>query len=306
MIIDTLVIGSGPAGYTAALYSLRAGTSTALLTGNMIGGLLTTTSIVENYPGFIDGIDGNLLMQNMESQCEKFGLIKVYDTVISVDYDTYPYKVKLESEDIIEAKTIIIAAGASHKKLGIETEETYANRGVSYCATCDGFFFAGKDVVVIGGGDSACEEATHLSHMCNSVTMLVRGDKMRASQVMIERVSSNDKIKILYNQEVKEFYGDDKGLKGIITKDNTNIEVSGVFIAIGHIPNSKPFYGTGSITIETDTNGYICTTDTKTCVDGVYAAGDIQDSKYRQAITSAASGCIASINSKEFLTKNNK
>lgn len=303
-VIDVLVIGSGPAGYTAALYAIRSGLNVKIISGNLIGGLLTTTTVVENYPGFENGIDGNLLVSNMKKQVENLGVDIIYDYVNYINYDKFPYQIHLESDNIIVAKTIIIASGASHKKLNIKTEKIFENRGISYCATCDGFFYKNKDVIVIGGGDSACEEAIFLSNICNKVYMLIRGNSMKASNIMKQRVLSNDKIEILYNEEVDEFVGDENSEKlvSIKTKSNKYINISAAFIAIGHTPNSLNMIGIGSVKLDIDSNGYIITNDTITNIKGVYAAGDVQDYKYRQAITSAASGCISALNAKGYIS----
>ncbi|MGI6718582.1 MAG: thioredoxin-disulfide reductase [Bacteroidales bacterium] len=302
-----LIIGSGPAGYTAGIYASRANLSPILYTGMQMGGQLTTTTKIENFPGFPNGIDGNMLMNNMEEQARNLGTDIRFGSIEKVDFSERPFKVYPEDGSVIEAETVIIATGASAKYLGMESESKYKGKGVSACATCDGFFYKGKDVAVIGGGDTAVEDATYLATLCNKVYLIHRRDELRASKAMQERIKGNDKIEILWSHTPKEFLGDESGLTGMLLnnlKENneTKINVSGAFVAIGHHPNTEVF----ADFIDLDQQNYIATIPgtTKTNIEGVFAAGDVQDPKFRQAITAAASGCMAALEVEKFLLNN--
>ena len=305
--IKCLIIGGGPAGYTAALYASRASLSPVLYEGMEPGGQLTTTTIVENYPGFKDGVDANSLMDQMREQALRFDADIRRGAVTSVDLSSRPFHIVIDETDEIEAQTLIIATGATARYLGLPSEEKFRGFGVSACATCDGFFYRKKDVAVVGGGDSACEEATYLSNLCNKVYMIVRRDVFRASIAMQEKVKHTPNIEILWNCNVQEVLGDESGVTGarLIRKDGKvfDIKVDGFFLAIEHHPNSELF----SKWIDTDENGYIITDGktSKTNVEGVFAAGDVQDPRYRQAVTAAASGCRAALDVEKFLVENN-
>lgn len=301
-----LIIGSGPAGYTAAVYAGRANLSPIQYSGLQPGGQLTTTSIVENFPGFPDGIDANQLMMDMRQQAEKFGA-DVRDGVITdVDFSQKPYVATLDNGDKIAAETIIIATGASAKYLGLADEQKYSGQGVSACATCDGFFYRKKVVAVVGGGDTACEEATYLSGLANKVYMIVRKPYLRATEIMKKRVEENPKIEILYETNTLGLYGDN-GLegahlvwrKGESDEKKYDLPIDGFFLAIGHKPNTDIFRGK----LDMDAVGYIRTEgDTpRTSVEGVFAAGDCADPTYRQAIVAAGSGCKAAIEVERYL-----
>ncbi len=301
--IKCLIIGGGPAGYTAAIYASRAGLSPVVYEGPEPGGQLTTTTIVENFPGFPEGIDANQLMAGMRSQALRFGADIRNGRVTSVDFTTKPYKIEIDSEKVVSAKAVIIATGAAARYLGLPSEQKFRGMGVSACATCDGFFYRRKDVAVVGGGDTACEEATYLASICNKVYMIVRRDVLRASQAMQDRVKNTPNIEILWNCNTQEVLGDDSGVTGarLLKKDGTvfDIRIDGFFLAIGHHPNSDLFKGY----VETDENGYIITEgkSARTAVEGVFAAGDVQDPSYRQAITAAASGCKAALEAEKYL-----
>ena len=301
-----LIIGSGPAGYTAAVYAGRANLSPIQFSGLQPGGQLTTTSIVENFPGFPDGIDANQLMMDMRQQAEKFGA-DVRDGVITdVDFSQKPYVATVDNGDKIAAETIIIATGASAKYLGLADEQKYSGQGVSACATCDGFFYRKKVVAVVGGGDTACEEATYLSGLANKVYMIVRKPYLRATEIMKKRVEENPKIEILYETNTLGLYGDN-GLegahlvwrKGEANEKKYDLPIDGFFLAIGHKPNTDIFRGK----LDMDAVGYIRTEgDTpRTSVEGVFAAGDCADPTYRQAIVAAGSGCKAAIEVERYL-----
>lgn len=301
--IRCLIIGGGPAGYTAAIYASRAGLNPVLYEGMEPGGQLTTTTVVENFPGFPQGVDANQLMADMRAQAVRFGADIRRGTITSVDFSERPFRLTVDGETIIEAMAVIIATGAAAKYLGLPSERQFRGQGVSACATCDGFFYRKKDVAVVGGGDTACEEATYLANICNKVYMIVRRDVFRASQAMRDRVMNTPNIEILWNCNTREVLGDDSGVTGvrIERKDGKvfDIKVDGFFLAIGHHPNSDVF----KEFIKTDENGYILT-DGKSCrtnVDGVFAAGDVQDPSFRQAITAAASGCKAALEVEKFL-----
>ena len=301
--IKCLIIGGGPAGYTAAIYASRANMSPILYEGMEPGGQLTTTTIVENYPGFEKGVDANALMVSMREQAKHFGTEIRRGVITSVDLSKRPFLVQTDGKDEIEAQTLIIATGANAKYLGLPSEQKFRGSGVSACATCDGFFYRGKDVAVVGGGDTACEEATYLASLCKKVYMIVRRDVFRASNAMQERVKNTPNIEILWNCNTEEVLGDASGVTGVrLIKKNGerfDISVDGFFLAIGHHPNSDLF----KEWLKTDENGYIITEadSSKTCIDGVFAAGDVQDPHYRQAITAAASGCRAALDAEKFL-----
>lgn len=305
--INCLIIGSGPAGYTAAIYAARANLNPVLYTGQQPGGQLTTTSDVENYPGYPQGITGPIMMEDFQKQAERFGTKVKYELISKVDFTGPVHKVWTESGVEIHADTVIIATGASAKWLGLEREQQLAleGKGVSACAVCDGFFYRGKDVVVVGGGDTAAEEASYLSKLCKKVHLLVRRDEMRASKIMQERVIKTPNIEIHWNTEAIEIVGAD-GVEGIRVKNNkTNITqllaVQGFFVAIGHQPNTDIFKGW----LDMDQVGYIKTIpgSTRTNVEGVFASGDAQDSIYRQAVTAAGTGCMAALDAERYLAE---
>ena len=302
--VKVLIIGSGPAGYTAAIYAARAGMNPVLYTGGQPGGQLTTTNDVENFPGYPDGINGPQMMIDLQKQAERFGTKISYGMVTAVDFSSYPYKVVVDEKDEIIAESIIIATGASAKYLGIPSEQTYNNRGVSACAVCDGYFYRGKDVAVVGAGDSAAEEATYLSKLVTKVHLIVRRDEMRASKIMQQRVLNTPNIEIHWNTETDEILGDDSGVTGVRILNNKTgekkvIPVQGFFLAIGHKPNTDIFKGS----IDMDETGYILVQpgSTKTNVEGVFAVGDAADRIYRQAITAAGTGCMGALDAEKFL-----
>lgn len=298
---NVIIIGSGPAGYTAGLYASRAGLNPLMITGRKIGGQLTDTNDVENYPGYRESVTGIEMMENFKHQAVKFGT-KIEEAHIEyVDLSEYPYVVKDHRGVTYETKSIIISTGAETKWLGIESETKFRGLGVSSCATCDGFFYKDQDVIVVGGGDTACEEALYLSNICRSVIVLVRKNIMKASNIMQERVFSNGKIKVHYNTEIDEILGDDTGVTGVKTKNGDSFKCTGVFVAIGHKPATDLFKGV----IELDGDGYIITKpkSTETNIDGIFACGDVQDKKYRQAITAAGTGCMSALDAERFLQK---
>ena len=299
-IYDCIIIGSGPSGYTAGIYTKRAGLDVLMITGNVPGGQLTTTTEVENFPGFINGIDGNSLMDNMKQQSERFGLEIVIDSVTSVNFDNQPFIINTIN-NTYETKSVIISTGSSAKYLGLESENHYLSNGggVSTCATCDGFFYKDKNVVIVGAGDTACEEAIYLSKICNRVTLLVRSDKFKASTIMVDKVKTISNIDIKYNTEITEILGDGNVVSGVSTNNNETIDCDGVFIAIGHTPNSGVFKDY----INVDEEGYIIRYDgsTKTNIEGVFSSGDVSDKRYKQAITAAGSGCMAAMDLERFL-----
>jgi thioredoxin reductase (NADPH) len=302
--VSILIIGSGPAGYTAAIYAARANMKPLLYQGIQPGGQLTITTDVENYPGFPDGIQGPEMMVNFEKQAARMGTDIRYGLATKVDFSGDVKRVSIDDEKIIEADAVIISTGASAKWLGIPSEEKFNGFGVSACAVCDGFFFKGKEVAIVGAGDTAAEEAHYLSKMCTTVHMIVRKDQMRASKVMQDRVLNTPNIKVYFNSETDEILGD-KTVNAVRiknTKTNTlhEIPVSAFFVAIGHNPNSSIF----SEFIHTDETGYILTEPgtTKTNVPGVFASGDVQDKNYRQAVTAAGSGCMAALDAERYLT----
>jgi thioredoxin reductase (NADPH) len=299
-----LIIGSGPAGYTAAIYAARAGMKPILYQGVQPGGQLTITTDVENYPGFPDGIMGPQMMMDFEKQAARMGTDIRWGTVSKVDLSTYPYKVEVDEETTLEAESVIISTGASAKWLGIESETRLNGKGVSACAVCDGFFFKGKKVGIVGAGDTACEEALYLSKICSEVHMVVRKNEMRASEIMQERVKATANIKIYWNSNTDEILGEDKvsGVRIINneTSETQEIELSAYFIAIGHSPNSSLFTGV----LDMDETGYLITTPgtSKTNIEGVFACGDVQDKNYRQAVTAAGSGCMAALDAERYLS----
>lgn len=301
--VHCLIIGSGPAGYTAAIYASRAGLNPVLYQGIQPGGQLTITTEVENYPGYPEGIQGPDMMVNFENQARRMGTDIRYGLATKVDFSVRPLKVEIDEEKWIEADSVIISTGASAKWLGLESEQRLNGYGVSACAVCDGFFFKGKEVAIIGAGDTAAEEALYLSKICSVVHMIVRRGEMRASKVMQERVLNTPNIKVNWNSETDEILGDKKveavRIKNNLTGATTEIPVSAFFVAIGHQPNSGIFKGW----IDMDEAGYIKTIpgSSKTNIEGVFASGDVQDKIYRQAVTAAGSGCMAALDAERYL-----
>ena len=304
--IKCLIIGSGPAGYTAAIYAARADMKPVMYTGMQMGGQLTTTTEVDNFPGYANGTDGTAMMEDLKKQAERFGTEVRFGLVTKVDLNKEVggvHTITVDESKIIEAETVIISTGATAKYLGLESEQRLIGGGVSACATCDGFFYKGQDVIVVGAGDTAAEEATYLANICSKVTILVRKDYMRASKAMQHRVNKTENIEVLYNTEIDEVLGDKvvEGVRAINnqTKETTDIKVTGVFIAIGHKPNSDLFKGV----LDMDETGYLITKgkSTKTNLPGVFAAGDIQDKEYRQAVTAAGTGCMAALDAERYL-----
>jgi len=296
-------VGSGPAGYTAAIYASRAGLEPVLYTGPEPGGQLMITNDVENFPGYPDGIMGPQMMEDLKKQAIRFGTDVRFGMVTSVDFSGFPLKARINDEFDIEASTVIISTGASAKWLGLESEQRLNGKGVSACAVCDGFFFRGQDVIIVGAGDTACEEATYLSKLCRKVTMLVRKGEMRASTIMQNRVLNTPNIEVMWNTDTLEILGDE-GVEGARVKNNvtgevTEIVATGFFVAIGHKPNTDIFKGI----LDMDENGYIHTDkiSTRTNVEGVFACGDAQDHIYRQAITAAGTGCMAALDAERYL-----
>ena len=301
--IKCLIIGSGPAGYTAAIYTSRANLRPVLYEGIEPGGQLTTTTDVENFPGYPDGVSGQQMMADMRRQAERFGADIRIGTVTSADLSSRPFHVVIDGTTQIKAETLIIATGASAKYLGLPSETKFRGMGVSACATCDGFFYRKKDVAVVGGGDTACEEATYLASICRKVYMIVRKPHLRASKAMQERVFNTTNIEVMFNHNTAEVLGDESGVTGALLRRNDGterkIDISGFFLAIGHHPNTELF--ADQLTL--DAEGYIKTEagTSKTNIEGVFAAGDVRDPHYRQAITAAASGCIAAIDCERFI-----
>ncbi len=304
--IKCLIIGSGPAGYTAAIYAARADMKPVMYTGMQMGGQLTTTTEVDNFPGYPNGTDGTAMMEDLKNQAERFGTEVRFGMVTKVDFSTEVggiHKVVVDETTELEAETVIISTGATAKYLGLESEQRLIGGGVSACATCDGFFYKGQDVVVVGAGDTAAEEATYLANICSKVTMLVRKDYMRASKAMQHRVNKTENIEVLFNTEIDEVLGDNvvEGVRAVNnqTGDKHDIPVTGVFIAIGHTPNTELFKGV----LTMDETGYLITDgkSTKTNVPGVFAAGDVQDKEYRQAVTAAGTGCMAALDAERYL-----
>ena len=300
---DVVIIGAGPAGYTAGIYCSRARHNTLLISGILPGGQLMNTTDVENYPGFSDGIMGPDLMTVMRKQTEKMGTKIIDDEVTSVDFKTNPLKVKTASEEF-EARTVIVCTGANPRKIGLDGEQTFAGKGVSYCATCDGAFFKDQELIVVGGGDSAMEEATFLTKFASTVHIVHRREEFRASKIMQERALANEKIKVHFNCTVKDIQGDQKFRKVILNNTKTNedeiLDAGGLFVAIGHEPNSKMFQNQ----LELDENGYvIIKNNTETSIPGVFCAGDVHDHRYRQAVTAAGFGCMAAIDVDKYLAE---
>lgn len=304
--IKCLIIGSGPAGYTAAIYASRADLHPVMYTGMQPGGQLTTTTEVDNFPGYPDGTDGNAMMIDLQNQAERFGTEVRFGMVTSIELSKKIggiHKVIVDNKTEIEAETVIISTGATAKYLGLESEQRLIGGGVSACATCDGFFYKGQDVVVVGAGDTAAEEATYLANICKKVTLLVRKDYMRASKAMQNRVNKTQNITVLYHTEIDEVLGETvvEGVRVINnqTKEAKVIDVTGVFIAIGHTPNTNLFKGV----LDMDEVGYLITEgkSTKTNLPGVFACGDVQDKEYRQAVTAAGTGCMAALDSERYL-----
>ena len=302
--VHLLIIGSGPAGYTAAIYAARANLKPVLYQGIQPGGQLTITTEVENYPGYPDGIQGPEMMVHFEKQAVRMGADVRYGIASSVDFSTRPFEVWIDEEKLIEADAVIISTGASAKWLGLPSEQRLNGYGVSACAVCDGFFFRGKEVAIVGAGDTAAEEALYLSKLCTRVHMLVRKDTMRASKIMQQRVLQTPNIKVYWNTETEEILGESK-VEAVRIKNNqsgeiTDIPVSAFFVAIGHQPNSSIFQPF----IDMDETGYIVTVPgtSKTNIEGVFAAGDVQDKTYRQAVTAAGSGCMAALDAERYLS----
>ena len=304
--MDTIIIGSGPAGYTAAIYAARADLNPVMYTGLEPGGQLTTTTEVDNFPGYPKGVDGPTMMNELKEQAERFGTKVEIDFISKVDFSKDKggiHKLYTQNGDEIKSKTVIISTGASAKYLGLPSEQRLIGGGVSACAVCDGFFYKNQDVAIVGGGDTAIEEATYLAKICNNVTMLVRKDHFRASKAMQNRLSNYDNIKVLFNHEVMEVMGenvvDGLKIKSNLTDDVSELKITGLFLAIGHSPNTDIFKGI----VDMDDSGYILTdkTSTKTNIPGVFAAGDVQDKDYRQAVTAAGTGCMAALDAERYL-----
>jgi len=301
--VQCLIIGSGPAGYTAAIYAARANLKPVLYQGIQPGGQLTITTEVENYPGYPDGVQGPEMMVDFEKQATRMGADVRYGLATRVDFMEPPFKVWIDDEKLMVADTVIISTGASAKWLGLESEQRLNGYGVSACAVCDGFFFKGKEVAIVGAGDTAAEEALYLSKLCSKVHMLVRRDQMRASKIMQDRVLKAHNIEVHWNTATEEVLGDTKVeavlVRNVKTNETSEIPISAFFVAIGHIPNSDIFKGW----IEMDDSGYLITIPgtSKTNVDGVFAAGDVQDKHYRQAVTAAGSGCMAALDAEKYL-----
>jgi len=302
--VKCLIIGSGPAGLTAAIYAARANLSPVLYEGLQPGGQLTTTTEVENFPGYPEGVTGPVLMEDIKKQAMRFGTDVRFGMATKVDFTGHVHKVWIDDERIIEAESVIISTGATAKYLGLPSEDKYKGQGVSACATCDGFFYRGQDVAVVGGGDTACEEATYLAGICKKVYLIVRKDYLRASKAMQNKVQTTANVEVLFEHQTKEIVGDESGVNGAILVDSKGnekrIDITGFFVAIGHHPNSeifKPY-------IETDEVGYIKTKPgtTQTNIPGVFACGDVQDTHYRQAITAAGTGCMAAIEAERYLS----
>ena len=300
---DVIIIGAGPSGYTAGIYCSRAGYDTLILSGLLPGGQLVNTTEVENYPGFENGIMGPDLMIDMRKQSQRMGTTIIDDVVVDVDFRRKPFKVLTASEEF-EGRAVIIATGANPRKLGVEGEETFSGKGVSYCATCDGPFFRNQEILVVGGGDSAIEEATFLTKFASNVHLIHRRGELRASKIMQERAFNNEKIKFHFDSAVTAIKGDQKiqqaVLKNLKTNEETTLEAGGLFVAIGHEPNTQLFKGQ----IDLDNEGYIALKEkTHTNMEGIFAAGDVHDRSYRQAITAAAFGCMAAIDVDKYLTE---
>ncbi|MBE6219309.1 MAG: thioredoxin-disulfide reductase [Alistipes sp.] len=306
--VKVLIIGSGPAGYTAAIYTSRANLSPVLYEGIEPGGQLTTTTEIENFPGYPEGITGTAMMEDLKKQAQRFGADVRRGIITDLDLSQRPFKVKVDHEHEIEAEAIIVSTGASAKYLGLESEAKFRGMGVSACATCDGFFYRKKDVAVVGGGDTACEEATYLASICRKVYLIVRKNYLRASKAMQERVFNTPNIEVLFEHNTKEVLGDENGVTGALlyhseTKEERTIDIMGFFLAIGHNPNTEFLKGQ----LELDEQKYIKVVPgtSKTSVEGVFAAGDVKDPHYRQAITAAGSGCIAALDCERWLLSQN-
>ncbi len=299
--IDLAIIGSGPAGYTAAIYAARANVPVIVFQGAQPGGQLTITTEVENFPGFAHGIQGPALMEQFQQQAERVGAKMEYATITKVDFSQRPFILTIDAQEQVAAKAVIISTGASAKWLGIESEQRLNGSGVSACAVCDGFFFKNQEVAIVGAGDTACEEALYLAKLCKKVNMIIRKDTMRASKIMQQRVIETPNIEVHWNSSIHEIVGTKSVESVSINKNGTtiNIPLKAVFIAIGHQPNSEIFKGQ----IDLDEQGYIKTIagSSKTNIEGVFAAGDIQDKIYRQAVTAAGSGCMAALDAERFL-----
>ncbi len=303
--VRCLIIGSGPAGYTAAIYAARANLAPVLYEGLQPGGQLTTTTDVENFPGYPDGVSGPVMMEDLKKQAERFGSDIRWGLATAADLSAQPYRITIDDRHLIEADSVIIATGATARYLGLESEQKFMGHGVSACATCDGFFYKGMDVAVVGGGDSACEEALYLSGLCKKVYMIIRRDVFRASRIMVERVMNTENIEVLFEHLPKEVVGD-QNVDGVIvhnkkTGKDYKVEVEGFFLAIGHKPNSDIF----ATYLNTDDVGYIQTIPgtSRTNLEGVFACGDVQDAHYRQAVTAAGSGCMAAIDTERYLSE---
>ncbi|MFN6037841.1 MAG: thioredoxin-disulfide reductase [Bacteroidota bacterium] len=305
-VLNCLIIGSGPAGYTAAIYASRANLNPVMITGMQPGGQLTTTTDVENYPGYPKGVNGTEMMEEFKQQAERFGTKIIIGQVTKVDFSGKVHKVWVDDNQVIEAHTVILSTGATAKYLGLPSEQKFLQNGagVSACAVCDGFFYRGKEVAIVGAGDTACEEAMYLSNLCTNVHMLVRSDKMRASKIMQDRVLNQKNIHVYWNSETDELLGD-QAVEGIriknrMTGEKKEIPIYGFFVAIGHQPNSAVFKDF----INTDEQGYVTTKPgtTQTNVEGVFASGDLQDKIYRQAVTAAGTGCMAALEAERYLT----
>ena len=299
-----VIIGAGAAGLTAAIYTARANLSPVILAGLQPGGQMTITTDVENYPGFAEVIQGPWLMTEMQQQAENVGARVVYDIVTSLDTGSRPFRLTLDSGDVMTADAVIVATGAQARWLGLDSEQTFNGRGVSACATCDGFFYRERDVAVIGGGNTAVEEALYLANICNSVTLIHRRDSLRAEQIMQDRLLRHEKIKVEWNRTVAEVLGDDSGVTGLrlastIGEADSELAVQGMFVAIGHDPATAAFKGA----LDLDDEGYILagTGGTRTSVDGIFAAGDCVDKVYRQAVTAAGMGCMAALDAERWL-----
>lgn len=303
--LKCLIIGSGPAGYTAAIYAARASMEPIVFTGPEPGGQLTITNDVENYPGYPEGINGPAMMEDFRKQAERFGTEVRYEMISKVDFSSDVHKVWTESGEELEAHAVVIATGASARWLGLESEQRLMNKGVSACAVCDGFFFRGKEVIIVGGGDTAAEEATYLTKMCEKVHMLVRRDEMRASKIMQDRVLNNEKIQVYWNTEAQEVLGDDEvvgaRVKNNKTGEESTIDASAFFVAIGHKPNTDIFKGW----LDMNEAGYLDVKagSTKTKIEGVFVCGDASDHVYRQAVTAAGTGCMAALDAERYLTE---
>jgi thioredoxin reductase (NADPH) len=306
--VKCLIIGSGPAGYTAAIYTARANLKPVLVTGLQMGGQLTTTTEVENFPGYPDGVTGPVMMEEFKKQAERFGAEIRFGIATKVNFSGKTHSVIIDDNKKIEAESVIIATGATARYLGLEAEERYAGMGVSACATCDGFFYKGKDVAVVGGGDTAAEEATYLAGMCRKVYLVVRRNVLRASIAMQQRVLNVPNIEILWEHQAIDLYGEN-GVEGVVLlkkkgtpeEETVKLKIDGFFLAIGHTPNSEVF----KEYIDTNETGYIKTIpgSTRTNIPGIFAAGDVQDPVYRQAVTAAGTGCMAAIDAERYLSE---